>query len=430
MARYILPVLSSVLLAAHFSRVENDWAALVCLLFPLLLFFRKQWILKVYQLFLLAGGIVWVERTVYLVGLRQRNNMPWIRLAVILGVVALFTFFSAWMLGRRYFKERYKGDWIPQVSAFVLTTSLLTIVYLKVRFPILMMDRFWPGSAVVEIALLGFYAGFVLKAMMDPNKTSLVRARIWIVFSLVFFTQFFLGISGLSIFLMTGKIHLPVPALIAAGPLFRGSGFFMPILFTVTVLFVGAAWCSHLCYFGAWDNLAARRTTNPRPLPPWAKSLRVALLLLVAAVALGLRLLGVGGYFAAISAIVFGMVGVGIMIAISRRLGVMAHCVVYCPIGLLAGILGKVSPFRVTLGEECDGCGVCRRSCRYNALEPGDIQKRKPALSCTLCGDCLTSCSKGAIHYSFFDLDPAKARVVFLVLAVVLHAVFLGVARI
>ena len=417
-------------MAAHFSRVENDWAALVCLAFPLLLFIRKQWILKIFQLFLLAGGVVWLERVVVLVEARQQQNMPWLRLAVILGLVALFTFWSAWVLRGRYFKEKYSGDWLPQVSAVLLTTVLLTIAHLKVSVPILMLERFLPGSAVVEIVVLGLYAGWVLNAMLDVNNTSRVRTRIWVFFSLVFFLQFFLGISGLSIFLMTGKLHLPIPALIAAGPVFRGAGFFMPILFAITVLLVGPAWCSHLCYFGAWDNVAARRKPTSKPLPPWAKIARLALLPLVLIVALILRLLGVGSFAAGIAAIAFGVVGVGIMIWISRRLGVMTHCAVYCPIGLLAGWLGKLSPFRVTLNSACDGCGACRLSCRYNALNRDDIDRRKPALSCTLCGDCLPSCPNEAINYSFFNLDPRQARIVFLVLAVALHAVFLGVARI
>ena len=54
-----------------------------------------------------------------------------------------------------------------------------------------------------------------------------------------------------------GEMHLPVPALILAGPLYRGEGFFMLFLFLSTVLIVGPAWCSWLCYVGAWDNVSS-----------------------------------------------------------------------------------------------------------------------------------------------------------------------------
>ena len=41
----------------------------------------------------------------------------------------------------------------------------------------------------------------------------------------------------------------------------------MPILFVSTVMLAGAAWCSHLCYIGSWDNALAghgRTKENPR----------------------------------------------------------------------------------------------------------------------------------------------------------------------
>ncbi|HDJ22855.1 MAG TPA: 4Fe-4S binding protein [Candidatus Aminicenantes bacterium] len=67
-------------------------------------------------------------------------------------------------------------------------------------------------------------------------------------------------------FLMTGKLHLPVPALILAGPIYRGTLSFMLILFLVTIVLVGPAWCSHLCYVGAWDDIACRRKRRLVPL--------------------------------------------------------------------------------------------------------------------------------------------------------------------
>jgi polyferredoxin len=70
---------------------------------------------------------------------------------------------------------------------------------------------------------------------------------------------------------MTGELHLPIPALILAGPVYRGEGLFMPVLYTVTILLVGPAWCSWLCYIGAWDDFAARRRKGgSRPVPGWA----------------------------------------------------------------------------------------------------------------------------------------------------------------
>ena len=107
----------------------------------------------------------------------------------------------------------------------------------------------------------------------------------------------------------------------------------------------------------------------------------------------------------------------------------MAHCTTWCPIGLLANVAGKVSPWRVSLGEGCTECGACARACRYNALAPKRIRRRRPGLTCTLCGDCVAACPNGQIGYTFPRLSPEAARGAFLALTLCLHAVFMGTAR-
>ena len=122
--------------------------------------------------------------------------------------------------------------------------------------------------------------------------------------------------------------------------------------------------------------------------------------------------------------------GVGVMVFISRKKGIMTHCVTYCPIGLAANLLGRLSPFRLRIGDSCSECSACAPACRYDALTERDIKKRRPGLTCTLCGDCRASCKEDAIQYRFFKLKPRTARMLFYVLVITFHAVFLGVARI
>ncbi|THB65836.1 MAG: 4Fe-4S binding protein, partial [Desulfovibrio sp.] len=241
-----------------------------------------------------------------------------------------------------------------------------------------------------------------------------------------------LGLAGIGQLLMTGKLHLPVPALILAGPLYRGHGLFMLILFASTIALVGPAWCSHLCYIGAWDGVAAART-KPRGKQLtrfWLWGVRSALLAAVLAAALCLRWAGVSWLPAVLAAALFGLVGVGIMLVVSRRLGLMAHCTVFCPVGLCANLLGRINPFRVRIGQDCTSCGACTPTCRYSALSPEHIEQRAPGLSCTLCGDCIAACPHRQLDYGLFRLSPATARAAFVVLVLSLHAVFLGVARI
>jgi heterodisulfide reductase subunit A-like polyferredoxin len=107
----------------------------------------------------------------------------------------------------------------------------------------------------------------------------------------------------------------------------------------------------------------------------------------------------------------------------------MTHCVTYCPIGLLAVWLGKLSPFRIRIRNQCTDCGICRLACRYDALNMSDIKKRKPNINCTLCGDCLGKCEDRVIAYRLLGLKAHQARAVFIAIAVSLHAVFLATGR-
>jgi polyferredoxin len=317
----------------------------------------------------------------------------------------------------------------PAVAAGLLTAALLTVVHLVVERPLLLAERFVPGAGWVEIALLAAYAGWLAAALQRPGALVRLRPRLWFFFSVVFFGQLILGLLGVEECLQTGSLHLPVPAMVVAGPVYRGEGLFMPILFASTLLLVGPAWCSWLCYIGAWDNLLAARGRLRTPWSPRRReALRLGLLVLTVGVALLLNRMGVGGGTAALLGGAFGLAGVGVMAAVSARHGWMAHCTAYCPLGWLAVRLGKISPLRLRLRPSCVACGVCRADCRYGALDRDAWRRQRPHLSCTLCGDCLDTC--GAIEMRLAGMPPAATRRFFTVVVVSLHAVFLGVARI
>lgn len=325
--------------------------------------------------------------------------------------------------------KRVSNYW-PSVLVMFVTAILLTFIQIKVPMSMLLLERYIHGGAWIEIIALTIYAGWIFRHMRDPIQSPRWRLRIWLAFSIVFFGQLILGLFGMELMLMTGKLHLPVPAMIVAGPLFRGERFFMPILFLSTVLLVGPAWCSHLCYVGAWDGLAASRIFRPKRMPRWRRWWQVIILLLIIAGALLLRLLGVSTFIAVWFGAGIGIVGVGIILLLSQRKGVMVHCTAFCPIGLLATWLGKMNPFRIRINDSCTECGHCTMACRYDALDMQDIRKRRPGSSCTLCGDCLGLCRDGALEYHFLRMNPARARSLFLGIVIILHTVFLGVARI
>jgi hypothetical protein len=426
-------VLASLLMSAHYLRAGQLGLALAAGLLPALLVSRRRWVGVVYPLLLAGASLVWVRSALQLVVLRRVLGMPFTRLSLILGGVALLTVAAALPFLGRALRGRFsraETSATASAAAFLLTAALLGVVQLRVHRPLLLVDRFLPGLGWLEVLVLSLYAAVLAEKLLDGKRAARWRRRAWGLFSIVFFLQLALGLLGLDRFLMTGKLHLPVPAMILAGPIYRGELSFMVILFVSTVLIVGPAWCSHLCYIGAWDSFAAHRRKRPRELPAWTRLARPTAMLLVAATALLLRWLGTKVAVAAALGLAFGLAGVGLTVLLSRRLGVMAHCLTFCPVGALAVWLGKLSPFRIRIAEGCDECGACRLPCRYDALSWEDIRRRRPGPSCTLCGDCLASCRGGQLQYRCPGLRPAAARLAFVALVVALHAASLGLARI
>lgn len=429
----ILTFLCGLVTAAHFLRFGNAWEALAIFLFTLAT--CKSYLVPRPILFLaaLGAGFFWTHETITLVQLRITMDLPWIRLVVILSAVCLAHFSLALLiLGRT--GEKSIGvingrTWVRTI-VFLLSGGILFFITQKAPLPILLGVRFFPESGLFWITLFALYGGVIANLLLSPQAAQ-TRSLMWSFFSLVFFGQLLLGLAGFDQLLMTGNLHLPVPALIIAGPLFRGTGFFMPILVGVTLILVGSAWCSHLCYIGAWDDRLARLGPGkPQPLPVWAPKARLLILLGTLLIPLMLRFLDIPWTIALTLAMVFGVVGVAIMVFWSRRTGTMTHCTLWCPIGLLNNLVGRLMPWRIRISPQCTGCGLCTRACRYNALTPLNLAQKKPGLTCSLCGDCLPRCPHGHLGYYFPGLSSLAARSVFVVLVSTLHTIFLAVARI
>lgn len=405
----------------------------VALAAPLILIKKERWALRIVQLLLLTAVGVWFISLIDFISIRRAMAMPYTRLVIIIGSVILFHAMTVILLESNYFHTRYpdtENRTIPIIAVFVLTALTLGFVHLKVNLTMLIVERFFPGWGWLEIFAITLYAAFLMEKMLDPSQSSLWRKRIWTAFTIVFFGQLLLGLAGIDRFLMTGHLHLPVPAVIVAGPLFRGEGFFMLILFLSTIVLIGPAWCSHICYIGAWDAVASSKRRVPKVLPKWRKSIRWIILAAVIAVTILLRLMDVPIMIATILAAIFGLAGVALMILWSRKTGSMTHCTAFCPIGPLATGLGKVNPFRIRINNDCDECGKCRLHCRFDALNKEDIARRKPDLSCTLCGDCISTCPHNALEYRFLKMKPRRARALFLVLVISIHACTMALARI
>ncbi|MEP7182608.1 MAG: hypothetical protein ABI886_10500 [Betaproteobacteria bacterium] len=87
-------VLSLAVLAAHFFRSGDVAPAALALAAAALLFVPWRWAARVVQVALALGTIEWLRTLAALVTQRQSAGEPWLRLAAILGAVALVTALS------------------------------------------------------------------------------------------------------------------------------------------------------------------------------------------------------------------------------------------------------------------------------------------------------------------------------------------------
>jgi ferredoxin-type protein NapH len=312
---------------------------------------------------------------------------------------------------------------------FGVTFILLAIVQIKVERPMILAERFISGAGWGEIIVISLYGAVVAYKMQDPMNVPEWRKITWTIFSLIFFTQLALGLSGFEKFMMTGKLHLPVPMMIIAGPIYREQLSVMTVLFLSTVILTGPAWCSHLCYFGAFDNIASTGKTS-REVLKHKGVIKSSVLVLVIVMALLLRWLNVSLPISTIIAVTFGITGIGIMILISLKRKKMVHCIMYCPVGTVVNGLKHINPFRMYIDDSCTLCMHCTKFCKYDALNASDIKIGKPSITCTLCGDCLAGCQHNSLKYKFLSMNPERARNLYLILTISLHAACIALARI
>ena len=87
--------LSCLLLGAHFLRANSTLLVISVLLLPCLLVIKQQWSTRLVQLCLILGAVEWLRTLAIFIAERQEIGESWIRLAFILGFVALCTGLSA-----------------------------------------------------------------------------------------------------------------------------------------------------------------------------------------------------------------------------------------------------------------------------------------------------------------------------------------------
>lgn len=290
-----------------------------------------------------------------------------------------------------------------------------------------LLGRFFLYGEWIQIVLLTLFAGWIANRIYFREERPVLRLRLWSLFAVLFYLQLLLGIVADSRFLMTGELHFPFPSVILTGAVYRWEFGFMPILLIVTILLSGGAWCSYLCYFGAFDAWAAgsgKYSRAPR------RMIRNLFLLFFILVALVFRLFQLPSLWATIGGALSGLVGVAIVIVLSRKKRTMVHCSYFCPVGTLVTWLKDFSPFRYRIAQSCTACMRCVKVCKYGALTTESIRKREINRNCTLCGDCQPVCGHQSFEYRFAGFSSIASERLFFGVVTVLYVLFLAVARV
>jgi hypothetical protein len=103
-------VLSCLVLAAHFLRGGQAALVAVCLALPLLFLVRRPWAGWTITVLLGLGSLEWLVTLAHIAQQRMAMEQPWLRMAAILGTVALITGASALLTRSRHLARHFSVD--------------------------------------------------------------------------------------------------------------------------------------------------------------------------------------------------------------------------------------------------------------------------------------------------------------------------------
>ena len=110
----LLPaILSFLMLAAHWLRVDNPGLAGVTLALAVLLLVPRWWVVRIAQVVLGLAFVIWLLTIWGIIQDRMEEGKPWQRAALILLGVASLNLVAMALLGTRRLRNRY----FRQISA-------------------------------------------------------------------------------------------------------------------------------------------------------------------------------------------------------------------------------------------------------------------------------------------------------------------------
>lgn len=100
-------LLAFALLIAHFYRAGAFGLLVLCVAMVALVFVRRPWAARILQAGLAAGTLEWLRTLAAQVAQRHALGLPYTRLAVILGLVALLTALCALIFRTRAVRAHF-----------------------------------------------------------------------------------------------------------------------------------------------------------------------------------------------------------------------------------------------------------------------------------------------------------------------------------
>ena len=197
------------------------------------------------------------------------------------------------------------------------------------------------------------------------------------------------------------------------------------VLFGATVLLalvLRRSFCGQICAFGGLQEffgklgkkLFKRRPVVPQKLDRVLRSLKYVVLAVTVAMAWITGELWITpydpfnalGHLADFNALTTTYL-VGFLVLVLSLLGSVVYdrffCKYLCPAGAFYGLIGKVSPYAVTVhAESCIRCGKCNKACPMNVEVMNAKHGRVTSLECINCNECVNVCpQQGAIECGF-----------------------------
>ncbi len=95
----------------------------------------------------------------------------------------------------------------------------------------------------------------------------------------------------------------------------------------------------------------------------------------------------------------FAIAGFGIV----YFLGAKGFCTNVCPYGAAYGVADKLTPARIRVTDDCEGCGHCTQVCTSNVVVHSEVRDYGMVVDqeCMKCLDCVSVCPKGALYFGF-----------------------------